>query len=112
MLWLVREYWASLAAFCLFAVFHSVTAREPFKNALARRTSPFLVDHFWRLSYCVISFLWYYEVIGTLQWDLHPANNVWLIDYPDWVWEIITAIHLGSVAVLCSCKAITWSFSD
>ncbi len=51
--WLVRDYWQALAAFGLFGVFHSVTAREPFKNALARRTSPFIVDHFWRLLYCL-----------------------------------------------------------
>jgi protein-S-isoprenylcysteine O-methyltransferase Ste14 len=99
MLWLVLDYWQSFAAFCLFGLFHSVTAREPFKNALARWTSPFLVDHYWRLLYCLISFFWFYQIVGTLHWGLHPANNAWLIDYPDWIWQIITSIHLGSIAI-------------
>ena len=100
MLWLVRDYWQSLAAFGLFGLFHSIGAREPFKNALARWTSPFLVAHFWRLLYCLISILWYYQFIGLLHWGLHPANDVWLIRYPDRLWQTITAIHLGSIALL------------
>jgi protein-S-isoprenylcysteine O-methyltransferase Ste14 len=36
-------------AFALFALLHSVGAREPFKNALARWTGRFFVEHFWRL---------------------------------------------------------------
>jgi protein-S-isoprenylcysteine O-methyltransferase Ste14 len=100
MLLLVRDYWQSLAAFGLFGLLHSIGAREPFKSALARWTSPFLVEHFWRLAYCLISFLWYYGIIASLHWGLHPANNVWLVGYPDWLWQAITAIHLGSIALL------------
>jgi protein-S-isoprenylcysteine O-methyltransferase Ste14 len=100
MLWLVRDYWQSFAAFCVFALFHSFGAREPFKNALARWTSPFFVAHFWRLFYCLISILWYYEFIGMLHWGLHPDNDFWLMDYPDGLWQTITAIHLGSIALI------------
>jgi len=97
--WLVRDYWQAFAAFGLFGVFHSVTAREPFKNALARRTSSFFVDHFWRLLYCIITFYWYNQILWTV-WGLHPANNAWLVDYSDWAWQTVTAIHLGSIAVI------------
>jgi hypothetical protein len=100
MLWLVRDCWESLATFCLFGVFHSLAAREPFKEALARWTGPFFVDSSWRLVYCLISFLWYYQVIGTLHWALHPAYDAWLVRYPDWLWQAVTAIHLGSVALI------------
>jgi hypothetical protein len=100
MLWLLRDYWPSLAAFFLFAVFHSFAAREPFKNALARWTSPFFVSHFWRLLYCLISILWYYQFIGMLHWGSHPENDYWLIDYPDGLWQTVTAIHLGSIVLL------------
>jgi hypothetical protein len=100
MLWLVRDYWQSFAAFCVFALFHSFGAREPFKSALARWTSPFFVAHFWRLFYCLISILWYYEFIGMLHWGLHPDNDFWLMDYPDGLWQTITAIHLGSIALI------------
>jgi protein-S-isoprenylcysteine O-methyltransferase Ste14 len=99
MLWLVGDYWQSFAAFGLFGLFHSVTAREPFKNSLAQWTSPFLVDHFWRLVYCLIALFWYNQIAWTV-WDLHPANNAWLIDYPNWTWQMITALHLGSIAVI------------
>jgi len=100
MLWLVRDYWPSLAAFGVFGLCHSIGAREPFKNALARWTGPFFVAHFWRLLYCLISILWYYQFIGTLHWGLHPDNDVWLIRYPDGLWQTINAIHLGSIALL------------
>jgi len=100
MLWLIREYWESLAAFFLFALFHSVAAREPFKTALAKATSPFFVNHFWRLDYCLISFVWYFQVIGTLHWGLHPDCDAWLTSYPYWLWQAITAVHLGSIAVI------------
>jgi len=99
-LWLVSDYWQSLAAFCVFALFHSFGAREPFKDALARWTSPFFVAHFWRLLYCFVSIIWYYQLIGMLHWGWHPENDFWLIDYPDGLWQTITAIHLGSIALL------------
>jgi tetratricopeptide (TPR) repeat protein len=101
MLWLVRDYWESLAAFWLFGVFHPLAAREPFKKALARRTSPFFVDTLWRLIYSLISFLWYYQIVGALHWGLHPAYDAWLVRYPDWLWQAVTAIHLGAVALIC-----------
>jgi hypothetical protein len=100
MLWLVGDYWPSLAAFGLFGLFHSFGAREPFKNALARWTSSFFVEHFWRLLYCLISILWYYKLLGMLHWGLHPANDVWLIHYPNWLWQTIILAHLGSIALL------------
>jgi methanethiol S-methyltransferase len=100
MLWLVSDYWQSLAAFCVFALFHSFGAREPFKDALARWTSPFFVARFWRLLYCFISIIWYYQLIGMLHWGWHPENDFWLIDYPDGLWQTITSIHLGSIALL------------
>jgi methanethiol S-methyltransferase len=100
MLWLVGDYWPSLAAFGLFGLFHSIGAREPFKNALARWTSSFFVEHFWRLLYCLISILWYYKLLGMLHWGLHPANDVWLIHYPNWLWQTIILAHLGSIALL------------
>jgi hypothetical protein len=98
--WLILDYWESFAAFCAFGLFHSITAREPFKNALARWTSPLFVDHYWRLTYCLISFVWYYQIIGRLHWGLHPEYDVWLIRYPEWLWQSITAAHLGSIAVI------------
>jgi hypothetical protein len=100
MLWLIIEYWESLAAFFLFAVFHSLAAREPFKKRLAQWTSPFFINHYWRLIYCLVSFVWYFQVIGTLHWGLHPDYDAWLTSYPDWLWQTITAVHLGSIAVI------------
>lgn len=97
---LIEEYWASLAAFGVFGLLHSIGAREPFKNALARWTSPFFVEHFWRLLYCTLSFAALYYGIAELHWTGHPENDVWLVVYPDWLWRFMNVLHLGSIALM------------
>jgi protein-S-isoprenylcysteine O-methyltransferase Ste14 len=97
---LIGEYWASAAAFGVFGLLHSIGAREPFKNALARCTSLYFVEHFWRVIYCALSFGALYYGVATLHWARHPENDVWLIVYPDWLWQAITVLHLGSIALL------------
>lgn len=97
--WLA-DYGPSVVAFGLFAFFHSVGAHEPLKRALGRWTSPFLVDHFWRVIYCALSFAALYGGVATLLWGRHAGNDVWLMVYPAWLWQVITVVHLGSVALL------------
>ena len=94
---LLADYGPSLVAFSLFALLHSIGAREPFKRALARWTSPKFVEHFWRLVYCALSFATLYYGVAALHWTRHPDADVWLIVYPDWLWRAITVFHLGSV---------------
>jgi len=94
------DYLPSLAAFALFGWLHSLFAQDGFKHWLAERTGPFFVDHFWRLVYCVLSFVGLYHLIGTLHWDSNPQGNYWLFDYPDWLWRIMLVVHLASVAVI------------
>lgn len=97
---LLADYGPALAAFGLFAFFHSIGAREPLKQALARWTSPFFVEHFWRLAYCALSFAALYGGVASLLWGRHADNDVWLVVYPAWLWQIVTAVHLGSIALL------------
>ena len=63
---LLEDYAAALLAFGLFAVLHSIGAHEPLKNALARWTSPFVVEHFWRVAYCGLSFAALYGGLSAL----------------------------------------------
>jgi protein-S-isoprenylcysteine O-methyltransferase Ste14 len=97
---ILTDYGPSLAAFSLFALLHSIGAREPFKRALARWTNPFFVEHFWRLVYCALSFAALYYGVATLHWARHPDYDVWLIVYPKWLWQAISLLHLGSVAFM------------
>lgn len=97
---LAGEYWASLAAFGAFGLLHSIGAREPFKNALAHWTGPFFVEHFWRLLYCALSFAALYYGVAELHWAWHPGNDVWLIAYPDWLWQVMNVLHLGAIALM------------
>lgn len=97
---ILGDYGPSLVAFGLFAFLHSIGARELFKDALARWTSPFFVEHFWRLVYCALSLVALYYAVAMLHWARHPENDVWLIVYPDWLWQAITVCHLGSIALL------------
>lgn len=97
---LVADYWAAAAAFALFGVLHSVGAREPFKEALARWTGPFFVEHFWRLIYCALSYAALYYGVAALHWARNTDHDVWLVRYPDWLWELVVVLHLGSIALI------------
>ena len=96
----LADYGASLGAFALFALLHSVGAQEPFKDALARIAGRFFVDHFWRILYCALSFWALYYAVASLHWARNLENDVWLVAYPDWLWQSITALHLGSIALV------------
>ncbi|MCH8098563.1 MAG: isoprenylcysteine carboxylmethyltransferase family protein [Proteobacteria bacterium] len=96
----LADYGASLGAFALFALLHSVGAQEPFKDALARIAGRFFVDHFWRILYCALSFWALYYAVAALHWARNLENDVWLVAYPDWLWQSITALHLGSIALV------------
>lgn len=93
------EYRESFGAFALFAALHSICAHEPFKNALARWTTPFFVEHFWRFIYCALSYAALYYWIAVLHWGQHPDSNIWLIDYPEPVWRVLVILHLFSIAL-------------
>lgn len=97
---LIGDYGPSMLAFGLFGLLHSIGAQEPFKDALARRTSRFLVDHFWRLAYCALSYAALYYGVSRLHWARNLDYDVWLIDYPDWLWQVITVLHLGSIGLV------------
>lgn len=96
---IIADYGPSAAAFALFGLFHSIGAQEPFKDWLGRRTSPFLVTHFWRLTYCVLSFWAVYYGVAALHWGWNPGSNLWLVVYPDWLWLAMVVLHLGAIAV-------------
>ena len=93
-------YGPSVAAFAVFGLLHSVAAREPFKEWLGRLTAPFFVEHFWRITYCALSFWALYYGIGSLHWERNIENDVWLLAYPAWLWQGVTLAHLGSVALV------------
>lgn len=97
---LFRDYAASLVAFAVFAVLHSVGAREPFKRALARVAGAFFVEHFWRLVYCGGSYVALYFGVATLHWARHVENDVWLVAYPGWLWHMMVVLRLGSVVLV------------
>ncbi len=96
----IGDYGASIIAFAVFGLLHSIGAQEPFKQALARWTGSFFVDHFWRLVYCGFSYWALYYGIASLHWARNTEYDVWLIAYPDWLWQITIVLHLGSVALL------------
>ncbi|WP_426415306.1 methyltransferase family protein [Aestuariirhabdus sp. LZHN29] len=97
---LLNGYGASLVAFTLFGLLHSVGAQEPFKRGLARCTSRYFVDHFWRLIYCGLSYWALYYGVATIHWARNSAHDVWLVAYPEWLWQSLIVLHLGSIALL------------
>ncbi len=93
-------YGPSVAAFAVFGLLHSVAAREPFKEWLGRLTAPFFVEHFWRITYCALSFWALYYGVAALLWERNTEYDVWIVAYPDWLWQVVVVFHLGSIALL------------
>jgi len=96
----ISNYGASIIAFAVFGLLHSIGAQEPFKQALARWTNSFFVDHFWRLVYCGLSYWALYYGVASLHWARNVEYDVWMVIYPDWLWQITIILHLGSIAFL------------
>lgn len=97
---LVAEYLYSALAFAAFGLLHSVGAREGFKDRLARVTGDFFVAYFWRVIYCVLSYYALYHVVSVLHWDMNRELDRWLFVYPEWAWQVVMVLHLGSLAFL------------
>lgn len=94
---LVAEYRHSAIAFAIFGLLHSAGAHEGFKNALARLTGDFFVRHFWRLAYCLLSYYALYHVVSVLHWSMNREYDRWLFVYPEWAWQLVMTLHLGSI---------------
>lgn len=98
--WLVEHYGASIVAFTLFALLHSLGARESGKHWLTKYLGRFFVTYYWRLIYCALSLLALYTGISALHWESNPQHNLWLVDYPNWLWQGLLILHLGSIALI------------
>ncbi len=97
---ILGDYWPSVAAFAVFGLLHSVGAQETFKNTLARRVGTFFVDYFWRVVYCGLSYWALYYGVSALHGARNVEYDYWLITYPDWLWQVVVVMHLGSIALL------------
>lgn len=94
---ILAEYRQSALAFAIFGLLHSVGAREGCKDALARVTGDFFVRHFWRLVYCALSYYALYHVVSVLHWSMNREYDRWLFVYPEWAWQVVMALHLGTI---------------
>jgi len=97
---LVAEYQYSAVAFGVFGLLHSIGAREGFKHTLERVTGAFFVEHFWRFVYCAVSYYALYHVVSVLHWSMNREHDRWLFVYPEWAWQIVLVLHLGSIAFI------------
>jgi protein-S-isoprenylcysteine O-methyltransferase Ste14 len=48
----------------------------------------------------VLSFAALYHVFAPLHWSANPDANVWVIDYPEWLWRALLLAHFVSIAVI------------
>lgn len=97
---LFADYWPSVPAFGLFAALHSIGAWEPFKAWRARWTTQGFVEYAWRFLYCVLSYVALYHGIAVLHWGWHPDASVWLVEYPDWLWQTLLVGYLLSIGLM------------
>lgn len=93
----MHPYLWSVIWYVLFALFHSVTAHEVFKERLARLTSPFFVEHFWRLPYCLISCFLLYTLFVAEILSVESYQLVWI--YPVWLKNILALVKLAGLVI-------------
>lgn len=102
MIEIAGHFFSSLLVFTIFAIFHSVTAQEWFKDFLARLTGPFFVTYFWRFFYCCLSFYLLYHVANPIIWGQHPEFNELLWTYPGWLQKVMKGLNLLGFLVVYS----------
>ncbi len=98
--WGAEHYGASITAFTLFAVLHSLGARESGKIWVERCFGSFFLSYFWRLTYCLLSFVSLYSGIALLHWGRNTQYDVWLFVYPEWLWLAIQFLHIASIIII------------
>lgn len=83
--------------FAIFSLFHSVTAHEVFKAQVAKVFGDFFVEHYWRLIYCIISYilLYYCFVPDLLQYETYQM----IFNYPEWLWNIMAIVKLSGLVI-------------
>ena len=91
-----------ILVFFILGTFHSIAAQDWFKDLLKKMVGVFFVDHFWRMSYCIISFglLKLFEAFTHLSF----GRNDPLFIYPDWIEAIMATLKLTGIILLY------WSF--
>lgn len=88
------EVFNSIITFTIFALFHSITPQEWFKNWLAKYLGKFFVEHFWRFPYCAISILLLYEVFLPNLRSFYATHDELLFIYPNWLSQTMNIVYL------------------
>ena len=88
--------------FVVFALFHSITAQEWFKEKLAAVTGEFFVENFWRVFYCIISFLLLKFTVTDAMLAPHFTELVFF--HPIWVYNILPFVFFSGLVI------IYWAF--
>ena len=83
--------------FILFALFHSITAQDYFKQWLARLSSSFFVDYFWRIIYCLISLYLWVECFFQPLTQLNDGHL--LFNYPSFVWNLLPVAFFAGLII-------------
>ncbi len=70
----------AIGLFCLFASFHTICAQISFKELLAKITSDFFVEYFWRIIYVYISLKLYFGIAMPFIYEHIPQQQLFSFD--------------------------------
>ena len=98
-------HWKVSAAFLGFALFHSITAHEWFKEKLAGLTGRFFVEQFWRGIYCTLSLL-------MLKFGIYNPLNYARVGEVEFIALPLWLMNLSAITFFLGVFITYWAFLE
>ncbi len=101
---LFRNYGLAAVLFFAFCLLHTGGAHESFKDWLSSVTGPFFVKYFWRITYCIASWILFYPLFVHQFFLAEPQYYLPLVALPSWWYGFMVASKLGGLVL------VYWAF--
>jgi protein-S-isoprenylcysteine O-methyltransferase Ste14 len=98
------QYRTVLTIFTAFCLFHSFGTDEKFKRTVGKFLGPFFLEHFWRGTYCLLSWLLFYPLFLGQLLHVDTIFTLPLLHMPN------TYQLLANLCHICGVALFYWAF--
>jgi hypothetical protein len=96
---LFQNYGLAATLFFAFCLLHTGGADESFKTWLTSKVGPFFVEYFWRVTYCIGSWVLLYPLFFHQFYNVDPQYFLPLATVPTWWFPVDVLLMLLGVII-------------